>query len=159
MRNLPLPRLLCRARLACLLAGALSVSGVVGCCMPCRPCGAGPVCGPEGHVVRARAVHARPRHAEYREYVAARPAPPPADEQWAAGQNCEPAHGAHRKPVHRLAHHLKPDGPLQPQVPVPPLPKFHPLPVKPVFEPNYFDTVVGPAEAPPYLGPVPARDF
>lgn len=58
----------------------------------------------------------------------------------------------HERPAHRLAEHLKPHGPHRPQVPVGPLPKFHPLPTRPVFEPNYFDTVIGPAESLPVFG-------
>lgn len=86
------------------------------------------------------------------------PAPPSRPHGDEFAEDSPPGHRRGR-PVQRLAHHLKPHGALQPQVPVGPLPKFHPLPTRPVFEPGYFDAVVGPAEAIPYgaedLIPVP----
>ncbi len=135
-----------RHALAGLLAIALLVSGT-GCCGPCvRPAACGPRCTP-GCQHRA----CEPAGGSYHTWQAALD-----EEQFA--QPCPPEYGR-RRPVQRLAHHLKPHGALQPQVPVAPLPKFHPLPTRPVFEPNYFDTVIGPSEAPlpygPELSPVP----
>gem|GEM_PF-4526298 len=144
MRNSRILDSLPCARLACLLlAGALGLSGLGGCC---GPYGARPVCNEPGDVACCPPGHGRrclscPGPSTSRGCFTSEPAA------------CPSERGGHRKPVHRLAHHLKPDGPLQPQVPMAPLPKFHPLPVKPVFEPGYFDTVIGPAEAAPSYGP------
>jgi hypothetical protein len=125
-----------RTALGAALSGLLAIAVIAsasGCCMPCGgrgACRSGCVSEPSVPVCA--------------------PAPSP----HYVSQDCESAEGciaerAQRGSRHRLAGHLKPDGPMQPQVPAGPLPRFHPLPTKPVFEPGYFDTVVGPAEVDP----------